>query len=254
MTRLCQGYDGQVKFGYNMVMDRIRKSLEKCGKYWITFVGDSITSTEWVHPNWREIVEYVLKNELSKTMSDWKKPSWGIRCFNFGLDGSTSTDIVNRFDEITQMNPDLLIVMIGANDPPLGVDIPTHQRNIEKIIERSKSGNFELVLCTNNNPWSEDSSKQYRPYAESDKKISGVKMIDVFTASENFPKEKIYTFVSETDIPEENIKKGDRDYWHPNQLGNAYIASVILKEVFDINFDPEKYIRTNDDGYKYPEY
>lgn len=235
-------------------VDKIKKALEKNGKYWITFVGDSITSTEWVHPNWREIVEYVLKNELSKNMSDWKKPSWGIRCFNWGLDGSTSTDIAERFDEITIAKPDMMIVMIGANDPPLGVDIPTHQQNIEKIISSAKNKNIELVLCTNNNPWNMESSEQYRPYAEADRKAPGVKLVDVFKESENFPKERIYTFVSETDIPEEKIKKGDLDFWHPNQLGNAYIAGVILKEVFDIEFDPEKYIKTNGEGYKYPEY
>jgi lysophospholipase L1-like esterase len=235
-------------------MNDIKQKLETEGKYWITFVGDSITSTEWVHPNWREIVEYVLKNELSKVMSDWKKPSWGIRCFNWGLDGSTSTDIVERFEEIIQLKPDLMIVMIGANDPPLGVEIPSHQKNIEKIIGLAKSKGIELVLCTNNNPWNEESSNQYRPYAESDRKISGVKLVDMFKESENFPKEKIYTFVSEADIPEENIKKGDKDFWHPNQLGNAYIAQVILKEIFGIEFDPEKYTETNTAGYKYPEY
>lgn len=235
-------------------MNKIIDKLNRDGRYWITFVGDSITSTEWVHPNWREIVEFVLKNELSKTMSDWKKPSWGIRCFNWGLDGSTSTDIVERFDEITAAVPNLMIIMIGANDPPLGVDLSTHQKNIENIIDLSRCNNIELVVCTNNNPWNEESSNQYRPYAESDKRIAGVKIVDVFSESDSFPKERIYTFVSEADIPEENIKKGDRDYWHPNQLGNAYIAKIILKQVFDIEFDPEKYIHTNTEGYKYPEY
>jgi len=235
-------------------MDNVKKKLEESGKYWITFVGDSITSTEWVHPNWREIVEYALKNELSKVMSDWKKPSWGVRCFNWGLDGSTSSDIVERFEEITVNKPNLMIVMIGANDPPLGVNMQTHQQNIEKIVELAKEKNIELVLCTNNNPWNEKSSEEYRPYAESDRKITGVKLVDVFSESTDFPKERIYTFISETDIPEENIKKGDKDYWHPNPLGNAYIAKVILKEIFGIEFDPEKYIETNTMGYKYPEY
>jgi len=99
-------------------MKNIKRKLDNNGKFWITFAGDSITSCEWVHPNWREIVEYVLKNELSKAMIDWKKPSWGIRCFNWGLDGSISTDIVERLGQITDSKPDMMIVMIGANDPP----------------------------------------------------------------------------------------------------------------------------------------
>ena len=35
-----------------------------------------------------------MKEELQKEMDNWKLPSWGIRCFNFGYDGSTSRDIL----------------------------------------------------------------------------------------------------------------------------------------------------------------
>ena len=54
----------------------IQKRIDENGKYWISFVGDSITTCEWVHPNWREIVQYVLNDKL--------KGDWGFRCFNFG--------------------------------------------------------------------------------------------------------------------------------------------------------------------------
>lgn len=57
----------------------IQKQIDKNGKYWITFVGDSTTSCEWVHPNWREIVQYVLNEKLG---GDWR-----FRGFNFGYDG-----------------------------------------------------------------------------------------------------------------------------------------------------------------------
>ncbi len=96
-------------------MENIKNELNKNGKYWITFVGDSITSTEWVHPNWREIVEYVLKNELNDKFSDWKTPSWGIRCFNFGLDGSTSSEILDRYEEIVSIKSNMLFLMIGTS-------------------------------------------------------------------------------------------------------------------------------------------
>jgi len=125
---------------------------------------------------------------------------------------------------------------------------------MEEIVKMAKEKKIELVLSANNCPWDERSSKEYQPYAESDRKISDAKLVDMFKESENFPKERIYTFISEADIPEENIKKGDKDYWHPNPLGNAYIAMVILKQVFGIEFNPEKYIETNGMGYKYPEY
>jgi len=63
---------------------------------------------------------------------------------------------------------------------------------------------------------------------------------------------KIFTFISEENI-EEGIKEGEVDLQHPNQLGNAYIAMVILKEVFGIKFDPEKYWKNNQKVVKFPE-
>jgi hypothetical protein len=68
-----------------------------------------------------------------------------------------------------------------------------------------------------------------------------------------FPLEKIFTFRSEEN-PFERIKKGEPDLQHPNQLGNAYIAKVVLGKVFSINFDSEKYIRDTLDGKKNPSY
>ena len=119
----------------------IKDKLEKDGKYWVAFVGDSITSCEWVHPNWREIVQYVLNNKL--------KGDWGFRCFNFGYDGSTTKDILEKTDYIKSVNPDLVIMMIGGNDPFLNVSVEDHIKNINEIKDRLKT-NF--ILSTDNKP------------------------------------------------------------------------------------------------------
>lgn len=232
----------------------IEAVLKSKNRYWVTFVGDSITSAEWVHPNWREIVEYVLKTELTNQGVDWKLASWGVRCFNWGLDGSTSKDVVENFDKITEPKPDLMILLTGANDPPLQITVDEHRENLEKIIKSAREKKIELVVATDNNPANKDASTKYLPYIEADRKLLGNDLIDLYGESANFPTERTYTFLSEADIPEENIKKGDRDFWHPNQLGNAYIAMVILDRVFGINFDPEKYIDSNSKGAKCPEY
>jgi len=118
-----------------IALQEISETIKSKGRYWIAFTGDSITSCEWVHPNWREIVEYVLQNELTDYLkNDWKTGEWGIKGFNFAYDGATT-----------------------------------------------------------------------------------------------------------------NLQ-------HPNQLGNAYIAKVILKEVFGIEFDPELYWKDTLEGEKYPKY
>src|SRR3989339_160453 len=235
--------------------DKIKDKLEKDGKYWIVFVGDSITSCEWVHPNWREIVEYVLKEELQKVIPDWKVPSWGIRCFNHGYDGATTKDVLEKINEIEGLQPDLVIMMMGGNDSVLGVSEKEHGENIKTIAKSLADKNIDLVYSTDSKPWNDKIAELYGKYVEIDKKLNldGVRFINLFEEFDNFPKERIFTFKSE-EIAVVGLKKGDIDFLHPNQLGNAYIAKIILKEVFQIDFDPEKYIETNTAGYKYPEY
>lgn len=220
----------------------IQKQIDKNGKYWISFVGDSITSCEWVHPNWREIVQYVLNDKLDG--------DWGFRCFNFGYDGSTTRDILEKVDYIKSVNSDLVIMMIGGNDPFLNVSVEDHIKNINEIKDRL---NTNLILSTDNKPWNDIVVSKYLPYVEADIKLGFDNFINLFEISDAFPKERIYTFISEEN-PVENIKAGDLDYWHPNQLGNAYIAKVILRNVFDIEFNPELYIADTLKGEKTPKY
>lgn len=140
--------------------------------------------------------------------------------------------------------------MIGGNDPFLNVSVEDHIKNINEI---KTNLNTEFILSTDNKPWNDTAVSKYLPYIEADKKLGFEKFIDLFEISDSFPKERVYTFISEEN-PVENIKAGDLDYWHPNQLGNAYIAKVILKEIFNIDFDPELYIKETLEGQKNPGY
>ena len=234
----------------------IKSYLVNKNRFWIVFTGDSITSCEWVHPNWREIVEYVLKEEVTKFLKGgWKTSEWGIRTFNFAYDGATTKDIFDKTDEITSVKPDMVILMIGGNDPVSGISKEEHKENIEKIRQMIGKVPTKFVFLTDNNPWNKKASERYRPYVEIDKQIDmkDSQFINLFEISERFPSEKIYTFKSREN-PVEGIKEGELDYWHPNQLGNAYIAKVILGKVFSIKFDPEKYIKDTQRGEKNPGY
>lgn len=229
-------------------------NLTTKGRFWIVFTGDSITSCEWVHPNWREIVEYVLKQECQKG-KDWKTPSWGIRCFNFAYDGATTADIRAKLPDVLHIQADLTIAMIGANDSILSISVDEHIENIRHIKDTVERSGSLFVYSTDNCPWDETAAQQYAPYVDVAEDINFLddQHINLFELSQSFPHERIYTFASE-EILEAGIKKGDLDFWHPNQLGNAYIARVILDNVFSITFDPEKYIKTTLAGEKYPLY
>lgn len=238
-----------------ITLKEVSDSIKSKGKFWIAFSGDSITSCEWVHPNYREIVEYVLQEEMTNYLGDWKSAEWGVKGFNFGYDGSTTKDILDKSDEILSLRPSLVILMIGGNDPSAGISPVEHKENIIKIKNKFEENDIKFVFSTDNKPWNDKAVEKYRPYIEIDKKIEmgESQFVNLFEISENFPNERIYTFKSEENSVE-GIKEGDLDFWHPNQLGNAYIAKVILKEVFDIKFDPEKYIKETLSGEKYPGY
>jgi lysophospholipase L1-like esterase len=235
------------------VMDEITKKLRENKKYWIAFVGDSITSTEWVHPNWREIVEYVVKSETEKLYDhvDWKIPSWGIRCFNWGFDGATTKDILEKADQIVRAKPDLIVGLMGTNDPRLGIKSGETKNNIESLMNKFRG--IRVFWMTSTPDLREEENKKYEDY----RKITlGVKcnenqeIFDLFSEYKKFDLNKLFTLATE-EYKGENYQV---DPSHPNQLGNAYIAKIILKEIWNIEFDPEKYIETTKKGYKYPEY
>ena len=210
-----------------------------------------------MHPNWREIVEYVLKQKLRNHLSgDWKTAQWQLRFFNYEYDGATSSDMVDKLPEILTVNPDLAVAMIGANDPFQDISVNEHGENILKLKTSIEKSGSKFIYSTCNNPDREISRNAYEPYIKADSElgIPTEQFINLYEKSDKFPRKIIYSFKFEEDDPTENIKKGDQDFWHPNQLGNAYIAKVILKEVFNIYFDPEKYWKDTLAGEKMPKY
>lgn len=235
-------------------LNEIADKLKKNGKYWIAFTGDSITSCEWVHPNWRDIVQYVLQNEMIVFLNgDWKLSEWGIKGFNFGYDGATTKDILEKLEDIMMIEPDLVIGLMGSNDR-IRLPVNEHVKNIENIVQKFNT----QVVWSNSICFAKNSKRnvEYESFASASMKIPrlpNLQLIDMFNLYKKFPLDRIFTFKSEENIVEK-IKEGDIDEIHPNQLGNAYIAKVVLKEVFNINFDPEKYISTTLSGEKYPKY
>lgn len=237
-------------------LSEIAKTITSKGRFWIAFTGDSITSCEWVHPNWREIVEYVVKDKelIEEFAGDWQTPSWAVRFFNFAYDGATTKDILGKVPDIASVKPDLVIGLMGGNDPTFKIPVSEHVENIKKIAQKL---NTKIVWCTST-PAAKDAAKndEYAPYAKACMHIpenENFQLVDMFNIYKRFPLEKFFTFKSEEN-PAEGVKEGDPDVWHPNQLGNAYIAKVILKEVFSVEFDPEKYIKGTLAGKKFPGY
>lgn len=201
---------------------------------------------------------YALQEEATKKLNgDWKTSEWGIRGFNFAYDGATTKDIFERIDNLLLVKPQLVIGLMGGNDPVLGVSVDESVHYITKISDGVTKSGSELVW-SNSTPAGQGSKKnpEYAPYAQAFMDMPdqpGLIKVDMFNLYQQFPTEKFFTFVSEAN-PIEGILAGEIDQQHPNQLGNAYIAKVILKHVFDLDFDPEKYIQDTLAGLKFPQY
>ena len=238
-------------------LQNIVKKLKETGKYHIVFLGDSITSTEWVHPNWREVVEYILKKELEKIMEHWQDPSWGTRCFNAGFDGATTKDMLVKLDKyVINPDPNLVIIIGTRNDKDFKLSLREHKTNIQNIISRITQTGSDCVFCTSPTHLDYQIDPSYEPYVAEVSSIFPLPnslFIDLYDKFRTLPLDRLYTFISEgNEVTGE--KPGDTDPDHPNQLGNAYIAKVLLQEIFTIYFDPEKYIKSTLKGDKYPQY
>lgn len=245
---------------YNL-LPTIKEKLLAGEIFRVVFLGDSITSCEWIHPNWREIIEYVLKMELQKQIKDWRIPSWQIRCINSGLDGSTTSDWINLFDQhVSFYQPSLLIMMGSSNDirhdVNYKIDPRQHKQNIQTLLEKSLKNIPHVVYATDIPALSPSYSERYSKYRLAAMELfpkDGAFFVDLFKIYSHLNLEKIFTLKSEEDA-EENVKAGDIDPAHPNILGNAYIAQIFLKEIFDIPFNPEKFIQDTISQEKYPSY
>ena len=133
----------------NNRLEEIKNRLLSQKRFKIVFLGDSLVSAEAVHPNWRGIVEYVIKGRVGEMMNDWKTPDWGIKCINSGLNGATTKDLLEHLNiEVFDHKPEMVICMIGSNDSYFNISPSQHKKNVKELIEKVSSKIPHLVFCT----------------------------------------------------------------------------------------------------------
>lgn len=238
------------------LLPHLKYRLEKNNLYKIVFFGDSITSAEWVHPNFREIIEYVLKEHMYKFTNDFKQVSWGIRCINSGLDGAGSKDLLDNLQKhVFDYKPDLVICMATSNDMCFGITSKQHSEYIKDLVTALKNNVPKVVFSNDIGSNSADYNAKYSKYTEEISKlfpINDILYIDMFKEFGAYDLDRFFTFTATYDEPASGTIKDGPEFIHPNQLGNAYIAKILLDKVFNIDFDPEKYIKDTLDGKMMP--
>jgi len=247
------------------LLEDIKSVISLDQKFKIVFYGDSTTSTEWVHPNWRGIIEYVVKMELEDFepakggTGSWNYSWWNLNFINSGLNGATTKDFLNRLSkDVFTYSPDMIIAITGDND----VDKITekeHAENHRKILTRLTNKIKHVYYATSIYTAQDTHNAKYKGYVKELAKVfpfKDVTFIDLFELYSKYPIERFYTYVIDKEDEEclTDEKGGNTDTMHPNALGNAYIAKILLKEIFGLEFDPEMYIADLNSGLKYPRY
>lgn len=104
----------------------------------ILALGDSLTEGLGVSQN--KNYPAILQRELLARGFD-------VKVVNSGLSGETSSGLKSRLDWVLQLQPDLTILNIGANDAMRGLPLELTQSNIENIINRIESSGSQVILA-----------------------------------------------------------------------------------------------------------
>ena len=103
----------------------------------IVAVGDSLTEGLGVE----EELAYpaVLEQKL-------RARGYAYQVVNAGISGETSSGTLARIKWILTLNPDIVILVVGANDGFRGIDPDLIRTNIHKIVKELKDNNVIVVL------------------------------------------------------------------------------------------------------------
>ena len=69
------------------------------------------------------------------------------RVVNAGNSGDTSSDGLDRLEQVLAMKPAIVIVEFGANDGLRGLPVASTRSNLEQIIERLQKAGARIVLA-----------------------------------------------------------------------------------------------------------
>ncbi len=103
----------------------------------ILAVGDSLTEGLGVEEE--EAYPAVLQNKLMDG-------GYNYRVINAGVSGETSSGALSRIKWALTLNPDIVILVTGANDGLRGIDPELIEANITDIVKLLKDQNIVVVL------------------------------------------------------------------------------------------------------------
>jgi acyl-CoA thioesterase I len=104
----------------------------------IVAFGDSLTAGAGVEPG---------MNYPSQLQQKIDAEGYRYEVINAGVSGETSSQGLNRIQDVLDLHPAIAIIELGANDGLRGMPVSTTRQNLEVIINRFQSAGSKVILA-----------------------------------------------------------------------------------------------------------
>jgi len=185
----------------------------------IVCLGDSVTGV-YYHTGGRRAYPEMLELAIQQA-----QPHAKVQVFNAGISGQTTTEGLARLDrDVLKHKPNLVTISFGLNDVTrLSED--EFEQNLKAIIEKCRSANAQVVLCTPNAVMNTDArpiSKLTR-YCDRIRAIGqslNVPVCDQFAAGERLQTQDSFAW-----------RLTMSDEIHPNMDGHKRMAEELYRTI-----------------------
>jgi len=171
----------------------------------ILFLGDSLT--EGYQLSKEEAYPALIEKQLKAKHKD-------LKVINGGVSGATSASGLKRMDWYLKAKPDIMVLVLGANDGLRGLKVDQTEKNLSSVIEKAQERNIKVILGGMQMPTNMGLSYR-KAFQEMYPKLAKKYSI------------KLIPFILEGvgGIPELNLPDGI----HPNPKGHEVMAKNVLK-------------------------
>lgn len=171
----------------------------------ILFLGDSLT--EGYQLTKEEAYPALIEKQLQKKHKD-------LKVINGGVSGATSASGLKRMDWYLKARPEIMVLVLGANDGLRGLKIDQTEKNLSSVIEKAKERNIKVILVGMKMP-----TNMGEPYR--------TKFEEMYPKLAKKYSLRLVPFILEGvgGVPELNLADGI----HPNPKGHEIMAKTVLK-------------------------
>ena len=147
----------------------------------------------------KKSIEIVMLGDSITGRGNWKKLLENEHLVNLGVDGDTTSGILNRVNIVVELEPKFVFLMAGINDLCMSIPLEDIFENYKKILEIFKKKNINLIVQSTLitqmsavNKKVESFNKLLREYCE-EKDIKFIDLNNFFSNEDNLLREDLTT-------------------------------------------------------------